>query len=131
MNSSKRSVTFGFSSLRRASGETSNGYWVMKCGCSSLCSTSSSKIITCSLPRPSKPRTLAPAFLAIARALSMSFRSSAVNSGLYLRIESNTDRRTNGSPKWNTLSPYGTSVLPRTSCASSRNSSSVRSMLSS
>ncbi len=57
------------------------------------------------LAQASWPRTLAPAFLAMARAFSTSLRSAAVISGLYLRIESNTDRRTNGSPKWKTLSP--------------------------
>ncbi|MDT4877977.1 hypothetical protein FQZ97_1135370 [compost metagenome] len=75
--------------------------------------------------------TSAPTVSAISRALSISRRSSALICGLYLRIESNTDSRANGSPKWNTLPWYGTSVVPSTSKANSRNSSSVRSMLSS
>ena len=44
INSSKRSVTNGFSSLRLARGETSVGYWVIKVGWINFFSTVFSKI---------------------------------------------------------------------------------------
>ena len=51
MNSSKRSVTAGFASLRRASGETSVGCATMKVGCDQLRSVVCSNSLSCSSRR--------------------------------------------------------------------------------
>ncbi len=71
MNSSKRSVTDGSVSLRRASGEISAGYAVMNTGSISRSSTRASKISACSSPeRPARIRCLDSSRPALARSAS-------------------------------------------------------------
>ena len=90
---SKRSVTNGFLSLRRARGDTSVGYSVIKVGCSKRCSTVFSKISICTLPKPQVGFKGIAKALATAVAASRLSMSLADKWALNCRMESNTDKR--------------------------------------
>ena len=91
------------SSLRRASGDTSHGYSVIKVGWSNCSSAVASKISQRYLPAPQIPSTsgslicncLAMA-LSSSKCASGSFIAAAFASGQYFKIASPIDKRWNG-----------------------------------
>ena len=105
MKSSKRSVTAGFASFARASGETSVGCATMNVGCTSFSSVVCSKSFSCSRPTPSVGNTSSSNGASATRRYSGFDSSCSGYCGLCLWIASAIVRRSNFAPR-SIVSPW-------------------------